>query len=490
MRRRTRKGFIGILVFGLFTATVPSGCDLFRDFTHMKPVEVVSYSPSEEVVTIEDPLTVRIRFSSEMATARTEDAFSFENDDRQFPGRFSWQDGKQVVVFEPDEPPESPGEYRFSVETTAEDVYGNSLRDSFLHEFTIGTDRTAPEVVESSPIQGERVSASRPTITVTFTEPMLRESLLAAFSLSPDVRGAYLFLSDDAVLEYALLEDVETDTEYTVEVSTEARDSSGNPLADTFSITFRTVDLEDAEVLSVVTTDTGETLANVDTVYLNNDLGLSFEKDTGFIVSFSRELSPSEAADAVSIDSGPSLTRSWDGDFTTVTVHPTEEWEWDEIYLLEVLDESFRFQINGADSAPPEVTRVNYTSDISVPAPTFVELVLGDSVSFPTTVDAAFDVYIMHAPAYTIDYTSFLDAFALTVTNGAITYDLYSVAVVDGSMTNPNPLPGANETVLRVYLGITDEGQPGVVTLTVEETLKDTGDNEAVDSFSISVNTS
>ena|SRR5688572_16311864 len=116
--------------------------------------------------------------------------------------------------------------------------------DTHLGPGTIGdgrssTDRTAPAVVSTNPVnQSTQVIPTAP-IAVTFTEPVRRESLEdPVITLDPPVAGRVTFVGNTVV--FTPLVSLVPTTNYRATISTDAEDLAGNNLAAPFSWTFIT----------------------------------------------------------------------------------------------------------------------------------------------------------------------------------------------------------------------------------------------------------
>jgi hypothetical protein len=104
---------------------------------------------------------------------------------------------------------------------------------------TIDIDSVAPTVTTSTP-RGANVNTT-PAIVITFNEPMNRSSVELAFSLSPDMNGAFSWSADSRTLTFTPARALDPGTTYVVFLDTRARDAAGNPLGATYSFAFATV---------------------------------------------------------------------------------------------------------------------------------------------------------------------------------------------------------------------------------------------------------
>jgi hypothetical protein len=103
-------------------------------------------------------------------------------------------------------------------------------------------DETSPEIEFVSPEDLATDVARAANVTVTFSEPMNRPSAEGAFSISPDVVGAFSWSGNAMTFDPSA--DLAADTTYTANVVADeidpATDTAGNPLIEGRSWTFTT----------------------------------------------------------------------------------------------------------------------------------------------------------------------------------------------------------------------------------------------------------
>ena len=102
----------------------------------------------------------------------------------------------------------------------------------------VNVDATAPGVTTASP-RGANVNAT-PVITVVFSEPMDRTSVETAFSINPDMNGAFSWSADSRTLTFLPDRSLDPSTTYVVFIDSRARDAAGNPLSGAYSFSFTT----------------------------------------------------------------------------------------------------------------------------------------------------------------------------------------------------------------------------------------------------------
>ncbi|GAB4556093.1 MAG: hypothetical protein OHK0023_28040 [Anaerolineae bacterium] len=95
----------------------------------------------------------------------------------------------------------------------------------------------APRVLASVPAQRELVSPNA-NIQITFSQPMNRASVEAAFATNPPINGAFQW-TDDQSVTFMPGAPLTRGTEYTVSISTEALSQANVGLEDRFRLTFQ-----------------------------------------------------------------------------------------------------------------------------------------------------------------------------------------------------------------------------------------------------------
>jgi hypothetical protein len=121
------------------------------------------------------------------------------------------------------------------VEVDARDAAGNNGNPATV---TYDIDYGIPVIVRSTPENGNRSVQIDSQIVLVFSEPMNEASVTGALTISPSVKATSL--SWDGLTLRISTQRLQPDTEYSVMVSTGARDRSGLPLGNEFVLRFRT----------------------------------------------------------------------------------------------------------------------------------------------------------------------------------------------------------------------------------------------------------
>ncbi|MEA3281418.1 MAG: Ig-like domain-containing protein [Euryarchaeota archaeon] len=148
----------------------------------------------------------------------------------------------------------------------------SSYNDTNTIEVTNTSDTTPPTVIGNLPTgTGVMVTTD---VAVTFDEAMNQTSAEGAFSITPDVAGAFSWSED--IMTFTPGADLADNTTYDITISTGAKDLAGNPLAEPFTWSFTTVTvLPHLTTISIenVTVSPGESIVVPIMVYYVTNLG-------------------------------------------------------------------------------------------------------------------------------------------------------------------------------------------------------------------------
>ncbi|HYM40788.1 MAG TPA: Ig-like domain-containing protein, partial [Thermoplasmata archaeon] len=121
--------------------------------------------------------------------------------------------------------------------TLARDFAGNQETKTGNDTWTI-VDTIPPRAIASAPTGN--LSATPTAIQITFSEPMNKSAVEAAFSISPYVAGTFTWSNGSTSLRFQPSQSFAVATTYTVILSAGATDVAGNPLAQVDVFTFAT----------------------------------------------------------------------------------------------------------------------------------------------------------------------------------------------------------------------------------------------------------
>jgi len=467
-------------------------CSFSEEFRHMEPPRVLSCVPDQQYLKASEMTEIRLRFSTTMDPGSTEEAFSLKTNTTPKAGTFRWEEGGRTLVFTPLSPLQDRETYALTLSTSAEDRWGNSLKEEFTRTFVTKEETERPKVVSFSPPSGGTVTNLRNPIEITFSEPMDRESILRGFSVLPSLPGAFSFSSDCASFLWTPLEPYRKGETYQVTVKKEAQDRWGNSLVEEYRFSFEVPDTV-TEILSIACLSTGVPLTPTQPgTYV--DPSLRIEKNESFRIRFTSPIDPEHRDSILTFYPTTMYRTAWNqaGDELILSFH--EPLSWNTVYELQILSSTFRFRVNGPRSIPLEVKKIFYIPDTTAVTPSYEELLFSHNYTFTDTTSAAFDVYLSLSPEGTIVTSSFLSSFSVEPGNGCL--DIHLLRVEENPLLPPpQPYTPPREgdiplkvQVFRVHCRLTPVFNSGTVTFTLRADLKDDLENHLVQPYTLIVN--
>src|SRR3989475_784372 len=130
------------------------------------------------------------------------------------------------------------GAHVYAFRSIARDRAGNVEAAPATNDTWTLVDVFAPFVTDSRPV-GSNTNLT-PWIIVTFSEPMNRSSVEAAFSITPAMDGAFLWSSDSRVMTFVPARDLDSGATYFVVIDPTARDLAGNTMVQSKTFQFAT----------------------------------------------------------------------------------------------------------------------------------------------------------------------------------------------------------------------------------------------------------
>ena len=206
-----------------------------------------------------DPLTI------------TKSTFTLKKGTKRVSGKVTY--AGVTATFTPASNLENNTEYTVTITTGAKDLAGNALASDFSISWTTGssTDTTAPTVSSTGPVNGDTGVPINRKATVVFSEFMdpltiTTETFTLKQGTTP-VSGIVTYAGVTAT--FTPLSNLENNTEYTVTITTGAKDLAGNALASDFSISWTTGSSTDTTAPTVSST-----------APVNGDTGVPINKET------------------------------------------------------------------------------------------------------------------------------------------------------------------------------------------------------------------
>ena len=481
-------GFCAGLLVTLF-----AGCRQIEPYFNMRPVEIVDYAPRARFVEPDSVREIELRFSAAMNRTLTETALRIETDGGSVAGRFSWRHNDTVLAFRPYAGFPPGARFNVTVSDSAEDRHGNNLLRELVFDFRTGDNERAPFVVRHYPPAGSEDTPE--IITLEFSEPMQRDSVYRALSISPRITTAASWSDCATILNLTPTEPFSSGTRYEVHLGSEAKDLSGNQLPQELRFAFRAGARADASEPIVRLQRDGTQLSPMTDVDVNR---VSVEKDERFEIQFADPVPGSRRGNAVTLSPTVTVALEWNPDYTGALVRPLALLDWQELYELNVLGTRFRFLVDGPDSQPIRVDGVALRSSEPDDGGTFTVLTLGDTVALfdhaaepglvPLSNEAiALDFVLRHAPSATVSRGSMMSSFRIGTSGGSITFAARELIVNPG---DSQFAAAPNQTVVRFLLSARHQGTLPMDLLSIElrPGVHDCRRNRLHDGFRLEVN--
>ncbi len=206
------------------------------------PPSVQGSTPADNAPGVDINANLSLSFSEAMDTASTEPAFSINPN---VIGTLSWNQERTLLTFNPTASLDYNKVYTVTLGTGAMDAAGNALASPFSVKFTTSNapDLTRPQVTSYSPNNTQTGMSRSQSISVTFSEPMDKQSTQNAFTLvSPSgISGTFSWSADGRTMTFTPSTLIDYGTYLTWHISTVARDVAGNPLQATVEANFRVI---------------------------------------------------------------------------------------------------------------------------------------------------------------------------------------------------------------------------------------------------------
>jgi len=457
----------------LISLLMIQSCRFMNELKHMDAPEIHSWAPGEEVHNPQDIGNISIEFSAGMDKNLTESAFSLTEDEEELKGDFSWE--KDSLIFTPFTGFQSDRSYRILLKKSAEDEYGNSLKKEWTAGFATGSDEEPPAFLRAEPGDYSLLYDPRQVITLVFSEPPDQESFREALSLSPDMQYFLEWLEEKVIIHP--LEDFETGGEVELTVSKDMKDAAGNALETEVSLIYRISALPEPVIVSLIPQSSGVSLSTA---------GVNGGIEAGDILSGSlnRALNEEERLNLATLTPDSPYEIIWDSVFQSFTLQ-FEHLEWQQYYDLNILDDNYLLYSDNENSRPPDLLSLAFCPESTSELPRILNL--NGAMGASDSSSAFLEFLFSRSLSGEISRFSFMDA--LSFDSSVLSFETLGYEVFDGSQTPaPAVLPGAGESLIRIYLEISDTGLPGVVTFSLAETLSDSLGNTMEEPWSLTVN--
>lgn len=202
--------------------------------------EVTGVTPGPGATNVDVGTIVTVNFSEAMDTSTVEGNLKLIPDTA---GEYHWSGDSTTVTFKPSADLQYDTAYTIHMDGTATDMVGNPITAGLDSTFTTGVepDTVQPWVRSIVPGTTNPPVPVDTTVVVTFSESMTPGDTQDAFSIRPETAGSYKWNGDNTELTFTPSSLLEHDREYSVLVTTKAKDAAGLSLAQEATAKFRTV---------------------------------------------------------------------------------------------------------------------------------------------------------------------------------------------------------------------------------------------------------
>jgi hypothetical protein len=483
-RKRTIPLIVSLLIM--------TGCEHMTNFETLK---VESCYPSNHQYGVSTGESVVIGFNNDVKKSDIEKQFALSGDSGTVEGTVTWNSGKKFT-YTPRYGLDVGSRYIIEIPRTVEDRHGNKMEMDFLSEFYVGDDLQKPSVVSSVPVYTPGGTADVPVdqnIVINFSEAMNHIKTESAFSISPGVSGHLTWNAESTQMIYMFSTDLALGVQYTVTVSTNAEDVSGNTLGSTYRVIFIT----GSDFISPTITGVNISGAPVPPYWDPDTTTIDISKFADIAVYFSEAMNINTTESAFSITPSISGTLTWNAGRDVMTFSPESPMGTEILYTLRIattakdakgltLQDEYivRFKTSANDSKYIQVGEVEGSNDDAVYALLF-------------TTTPPWPVSIEMGPAGEDDYYF---QIAFVNENGPVVMDTFSIydnITIEGF--DPSFTPSISDitwlsgnTILRVALdGLSNELDAGVTPVLFRLTInggeygvKDEKGNPMQDTFS------
>jgi hypothetical protein len=212
------------------------------------PPSITAIVPANGATGVSPTATVQITFSENMDATTinaTNITLKTTSSGTAVAGTVAYNTNTRIATFTPSAPLAQTAGYTVTV-SGVKDAAGNLFVNSFTSTFTTG-DTNAPTVITVVPANGTTGVALNSNVKVTFSEAMDGASIntttitLRNTATSAAVAGTVAYDNATNTATFTPSSNLTSGTNYTLTVSTGAKDAAGNPMASAFTSTFTAI---------------------------------------------------------------------------------------------------------------------------------------------------------------------------------------------------------------------------------------------------------
>ena len=491
----------------------------------MSPLEIESINPEKEIKEVITDFKVTVSFSAACNKEKTESAFSLNKNGNTVEGGFSWNDSLNVLTFTPFNSFSSNAVYALSIDTKAEDEYGNSLKEDFGHEFSMRTDGKKPRVVSCSPELYQITDDPRQAVVIEFSKAIDPKSWLQSFSISPFVNGVHSWNQGNTIFTFTPAEDLEKQEVYQISIDSSCSDLFGISIGKSYTSEFSTTtDKTPPELVTITDKET----QTKEITFSETGLGLTatsdWECNEGILLCFSEPVKTETILSYIDFDPPASFEVEEDSAeyLQNVALINTSRLSWNQVYRITVKggfeDASANYaetdsigflKTDGNKTKPPVFyfkDGIAFLSDPDGSTQTDIEILTPDSVfpisNYPISSEEItfFDFKLEFGNAQGVDAESeaiiqcFLESVSISSSNGSVGFSVLGAQLSPPSGITAEGFTDSiesvfelneNQRVIRLYVELTNNIEAGIISIELDNEFHDNNDNPVEDSYSV-----
>lgn len=487
-------------------------CDILRT----APFSIISWAPGEGFLGEDDDVTLSVTFSEPPSIVRTEQAFSLTENGVPVHGEFNW-DGN-TMIFIPFSALGKTADFRLSVGLGAMSPAGVSLEEALVGRFTNRAECVRPHVVSTVPKRSGLLTGDMDSVLIEFSEAVDSEHYRSCLSVSPPVCGVWSLDEHGSKAVFSPLEPWSWAVEYTITVSSELSDVSGNRMGRAY--TFRFTVGEDTCAPKVIEAwaidETGLRVASLLPEAYDEEppvVNDAWERPWRLCVLFSEPVSTRTASSRIVVDGGSALAlKTSEAYVDLLCLDFSDPPIWGEHLRVCIRtgiedacgnasdDETcFRLLCDGIHSRPPRFAGIRLALSPGALVPEDRELTvfsvdspfqtlaisLGETqypIGLPVSV--SIELYVELATEASLDPFSIMESFGFSASNSAL--DFYPSRVVLAGLSYAQPYePWSSYSIARLDGTITNRVNSGVLTLSLAAGFHDASHNSCASTQSL-----
>ena len=349
------------------------------------PPYIVSTTPTNGATNVSNATKIDIKWNESMNQTSAEGAFSSSP---AIVCAWSWSGTNQTCT--PSSVLQSNTNYMATIATTAKDLAGNALKNTYTFSFTTaGGGPSPPTVISTSPQNGTTNVSINANITIEFSDAMNKSATEGAISSSPSITGAFAWDGTAKIVTWDPTTNLMPSTQYTVTVSTSAKGKSGMNMVMPYKFIFTTSSLP-PDFYPPYVTGTNPKDKDIDVLI-----------STKITVNWNESMDTPSAESAVSSTPGIKCTWSWNG--VTQTCSPMAALKATTKYTIIIattakdlagnsMKSPYTFSFttaSGSIPTPPKVTRTTPANEtIGVPLDAKISITFDKSMDKSATEGA------------------------------------------------------------------------------------------------------